>query len=79
MPRCIGTCFGFYKQLLDIYALVLDVFANAGGKKTKHLHIESIVISHNSVCNSHSISNDHFPFSSVLLSFILLSYTFAGL
>ena len=35
MPRCIGTCFGFYKQLLHIYALVVDFFANAGGKKTK--------------------------------------------
>ena len=38
MPRYIGTCFRFYTQMRV-------------QKKTKHLHIEFIVTSHNSVAS----------------------------
>ena len=48
MPIHIGTCFRFYIQMLYIQALILDFIHKCGWEK-KHLHIESIVTSHNSV------------------------------
>ena len=50
MPIPIGTCFRFYTQMLYLQALALDFIRKSGWKKkTKHLHIKSIVTSHNSV------------------------------
>ena len=50
MPRHIGTCFRFYTKMLYIQALTLDFIHKCVWKK-KHLHIEFIVNSHNSVLN----------------------------
>ena len=51
MPIHIGTCFRFYTQMLYIYIGTCFRFYTQMRveNKTKHLHIEFIVTSHNSV------------------------------
>ena len=49
MPAIIGICFRFYMHMPVIIGICFRFYMHMRVEKKKHLHIEFIVTSHNSV------------------------------